>query len=92
MNMFDSLSNWLQLKIVSEARPEDEAAKVSFEHVADILRDVHGVQVVDVKKEGMKYIISYLHEEKQQEHQVFADVAETLLQFINQNPERYEFK
>lgn len=92
MTVFDAMSNWLQLKIVLEARPDDEAAKVSLEHVADILGDVHQVKITEVKKDEMKYYITYLHEENEQVHGVPVEIAETLLQFINQNPERYDFK
>jgi len=91
MTLFDALYNWLQLKIVSEARPDDEAAKISFEHVGDILGE-HQVKVTDVKKDEMKYYITYEHEGAEKEHQVPVETAEILLQFIEQNPERYEFK
>ena len=92
MNLFDALNNWLQLKIVSDSRPEDEAAKISYEHVADILLDVHEVKVTGVKKDEKKYTISYVNQGDEKIQEVPIEAAEVLLQFINENPERYDFK
>lgn len=92
MSLTDTLFNWLQLKIVADHRPNDEAARVSAEHMEKILREEHRANVTEVTKDGMKYRVRYEHEGDSKSMETPAEAAEMLLQFINDQPERYEFK
>ncbi|HJV45674.1 MAG TPA: hypothetical protein VJ824_08090 [Bacillota bacterium] len=91
MTLYDVLNNWLQLKIVADLRPDDEAAQVSLEHVADILDKEHQVKIVSVNKKEDQYEVIYTEKEIENKQSFPARVAEILLQFIKENPERYEF-
>ena len=92
MTLYDVLHNWLQLKIVADVRPDDEAARVSLEHVADILEQEHHAKISSVNKNEDTYEIIYLIDAVEKKQSFNARTAEVLLQFISENPERYEFQ
>lgn len=92
MTLFDVIYNWLQLKLVLDHRPHDESAKESSEHLAEVLEEVHQVKIVKVEKEQGKYQVTYEKDGTEHIQTFMADAAETLLKFINENPERYDFK
>lgn len=92
MTIFDVLYNWLQLKLVLDHRPHDESAKESCEHLADLLYEVHQAKITQVQKEAGRYHVTYEKEGVEHTQSFTADAAESLLAFIRENPERYDFK
>lgn len=48
MSLMDALFYWLQMKWVSEARPDDEAAKETLHFFAQILSEDHELASFDV--------------------------------------------
>ncbi len=92
MTLYDTLFNWLQLWLVAEARPEDEAAKVSMEHVTEMLKEVFDAEIKAVKLEAEQYLVSFEKEGIETTEAFRKESAETLLVFISENPERYDFK
>ncbi|MEW9667486.1 hypothetical protein [Ammoniphilus sp. 3BR4] len=91
MTLYDTLINWLQLWLVVESRPHDEAAKQSMEHVADILNQNYQVSIVEVVKDSSRYQVKYTKNGVDETQQFPQEAAEVLLSFINENPERYDF-
>ncbi|WP_134700241.1 hypothetical protein [Ammoniphilus sp. YIM 78166] len=92
MSLYDTLFNWLQLWLVAEARAEDEAAKDSMEHVTQMLKEVFDAEVKEVKRQADQYLVTYRKEGIEATEVFRKETAETLLVFINENPERYDFK
>ncbi|RXT14978.1 hypothetical protein EIZ39_01855 [Ammoniphilus sp. CFH 90114] len=86
------MMNWLQLWLVVEQRPQDEAARVSMEHVAEVLNQNFQVSIVEVAKEANHYAIKYTKDGSDHTERYNQQSAEALLSFINENPERYDFK
>lgn len=43
MTLQDALLNWLQIRIVASARPEDRAAQETLDFFEQILREDHGL-------------------------------------------------
>ncbi|OCT17124.1 hypothetical protein A8709_24375 [Paenibacillus pectinilyticus] len=88
MKLGDAFFNWLQMHIVSEARPEDEAAKETLDFFALILREDHGVSNLTILPESddMKIWIGYEHEGEYHRHHFDRESAEKLLDDINSNP------
>lgn len=92
MTLLDALTNWLQLKLVYDTRPHDESAKISLDHVEDILNEVYHIQTVKVTRDEEElYTVSCVVDKQNLVHRFPTEVAETLLQFILQNPTRYDF-
>ncbi|RKD24070.1 hypothetical protein BEP19_06580 [Ammoniphilus oxalaticus] len=90
MNLYDTLFNWLQLKIVADHRPNDEAANISANHMQKVLVEEHHVEITEVKQESGKYLIHYVKDGDQEIQEVQQELAEMLLQFINDAPENYD--
>lgn len=92
MSLYDALINWLQLWLVVEQRPHDEAAKESMEHVADILQHNYQVSIDGVVKDSDRYLVKYTKDGASESQHFPQEAAEVLISFISENPERYDFK
>lgn len=88
MKLGDAFFNWLQMHIVSQARPDDEAAKETLDFFALILREDHGVSKLTILPENdqAKIWIGYEHEGEYHRHCFDRESAEKLLDDINSNP------
>lgn len=88
MNLQDTFFNWLQMHIVQEGRPEDEAAQETLDFFAMILREDHGVSEIVLVNESdpMKIHISYEREGIKSIVSFDREAAEKLLEDIQSNP------
>jgi hypothetical protein len=86
----DALYNWLTIKIVCDARPEDSAAIETKDLFENILTEDHGITDLLVTKDETLYYISYSINGENKKNRFPAELAEILLSQINENPERYE--
>lgn len=60
MSLMDALFYWLQMKWVSSARPDDEAARETLLFFAQILSEDHELASFDVSSEDdMKVYVTY---------------------------------
>ena len=88
MKLGDAFFNWLQMHIVSQARPDDEAAKETLDFFALILREDHGVHNLTILPEEDHTRIWFGYEQAGEYHRHCFDreSAEKLLDDINSNP------
>ncbi len=89
MQLNDAIFNWLQMKIVYEARLQDQAAKDTLDFFAEILHDDHHIDQIEVHLENEShYVVTYLQKEqtKPVKHQIDREAVEKLLEDINSNP------
>lgn len=60
MSLMDSLFYWLQMKLVCEARPADDAARETALFFAQILSEDHGLTAFDVAStDEVKIYVTY---------------------------------
>jgi hypothetical protein len=87
----DALFNWLQMVIVSEARPEDHAAKETRGFFEQILKEDHGLIDfhIEQKDETMLYI-RYEQDGKSKKQMFDRESSEKLLDDIRSNPKYNE--
>lgn len=86
MQQKDALFNWLQIKIVWEARPSDVSAKDTVEFFQAMLAEDHKItELLKEKKEG-NYHITYAQNGEQQTISFPIDMAEKLLKDITEEP------
>jgi hypothetical protein len=87
MVLQDALFNWLQMKMVSEARPDDGAAKETLDFFALILSEDHHLTEFGIngKDETMIYI-QFVVDGKSKTQMFDRERAEQLLTDINSNP------
>ncbi|MCQ6279801.1 hypothetical protein [Bacillus sp. EB600] len=86
----DALYNWLTIKVVCDARPEDSAAKETKDLFEKVLSEDHGVADIEVNKEDPMYFVSYTIKGEQKKQRYPIELIDIMLNQINENPERYE--
>jgi hypothetical protein len=80
------LFNWLQIKVVWEARPSDVSAKDTVEFFQTMLEEDHGITNIVMQKQDQTYDVMY-HEKGEEQHISFPkELAEKLLKDITEEP------
>jgi hypothetical protein len=90
VNLQDALFNWLQIKIVAEARPEDNAAKETRDFFEVILKEDHHISSFTVEQDETMYHIRYVVGDVTKRVMYDRESAEQLLTDINSNPKYNE--
>ena len=84
----DALFNWLQIRIVAEARPDDQAAKDTMDFFSTILTEDHhlsNIQVLSLDDDLLQIV--YEAEDGTAHKKTFSkQLAEQLLYDIEANP------
>jgi hypothetical protein len=83
----DALFNWLQIKVVSEARVDDHAAKDTLDFFEQILSEDHLLSDFQVTQtDETKYHVQYTQEGEIKQKQFDRERIDQLLTDINSNP------
>ncbi|WJH33063.1 hypothetical protein MJA45_10860 [Paenibacillus aurantius] len=91
MNVQDALFNWLQIKLVQEARPDDGAAKETVDFFEQILREDHKMTVFEVVRTDDTMVHIQYETDGRKKLQMFdREAAERLLADIEANPKYNE--
>ncbi len=85
----DIIYNWLSIQVVSDARPEDIAAKQTAEHFWVMLKEEYHLESVNVEKDEVMYLVKYTKEGIEKSYRFPVELIESMLEQIEQNPERY---
>lgn len=59
MKLNEAIYNWLQIKVVAEARPEDRAAQDTYSFFSQILEEDHQVEILDVVLDDTMYVVTF---------------------------------
>jgi hypothetical protein len=86
MNLQDTFYNWLSIKQVKDARPDDNAAQDTYQFFDEILTEDHNIEKKEVQKEGYMYVIQYWVDGVEKEQQFPIDLIDALLQSIESEP------
>jgi len=87
LKLQDALFNWLQIRLVADARPDDRAAQETLDFFADILRTDHRLDEFEIIKTDDTMIhLRYVQEGKAKTQMFDREHAEQLLHDINANP------
>ncbi|MCH5584012.1 hypothetical protein MK805_03415 [Shimazuella sp. AN120528] len=86
MQQKDALFNWLQIKIVWEARPSDVSAKDTVEFFQTMLKEDHEVTAIEMKKQDHAYHVSYHQKGEEYTISFPGELAEKLLKDITEEP------
>ncbi|WP_315969828.1 hypothetical protein [Bacillus testis] len=90
MSLQDSLYNWLSIKVVHEARPDDSAAEETFHSFQHLLEKEHGLSRLKVSKKDDMYSVTYRKDGEELTSSFPADLIECMLNSILENPERFK--
>ncbi|WP_312469138.1 hypothetical protein [Neobacillus sp.] len=86
----DALYNWLTIKIVSDARPDDTAATETREFFEEMLTTQHHVSNIETSKDDVMYYVSYQQGGEMKKNRYPRELIEIMLIQINQEPDKYE--
>lgn len=91
MNLQDALYNWLQIHIVAEGRPDDNAAKDTLAFFEQILEEDHHLSDVRIASVDESLItVQFGQDGRTMSRQFPRDAAEQLLADIRSNPKYNE--
>lgn len=85
----DALYNWLSIKIVSDERQDDTAAKKTATLFERILREEHLVSNLKVTTDETMYFIQYFQDGEEKSNRFPRELVEVILHQINEQPEKY---
>jgi hypothetical protein len=86
MRLEDALFNWLQIKLVAEARHDDDAAHETRLFFEEILREDHAVSRFETTQDETMIHINYEIDGKRKKLMFDKESAFQLLDDINSNP------
>ncbi|MFF2094348.1 hypothetical protein [Paenibacillus sp. NPDC058174] len=87
MRFEDALFNWLQIQIVADGRPDDNAAKETRDFFVQILTEDHGVtELLLLKTDETMVHVKYVREGRSKLQLYPRESAEQLLSDIRSNP------
>ncbi|MFL6558356.1 MAG: hypothetical protein ACJ8MO_19845 [Bacillus sp. (in: firmicutes)] len=86
----DTIYNWLTIKVVCDARPDDTAARDTEALFEEMLINEHHLSNIEVTKDDEMYYVSYQQGEETKKTRFPRELIEVMLQQINQEPEKYE--
>ncbi|RFU60016.1 hypothetical protein [Bacillus sp. V59.32b] len=86
----DALYNWLTIKVVCDARPDDTAAQDTRGLFENLLHDEHQLEIIEVRKEDPFYFVDYsVHLEKKTQRFPI-ELIDVMLDQINAEPQKYK--
>jgi hypothetical protein len=86
----DTLYNWLTIKVVCDARPNDTAARDTLNLFEEMLTSEHHLFNIEITTDEVMYYVSYQHGEETKKTRYPRELIEMTLDQINKDPERYE--
>ncbi|WLR52184.1 hypothetical protein LC040_04545 [Bacillus tianshenii] len=85
----DAVYNWLTIKVVYDARPEDESARNTFQLFDDILREDFHVSEAVVEKDDVLYKVTCVQDGEEKKLQFPVELIDIMITQIEEQPERY---
>lgn len=86
----DVLYNWLTIKVVCDARPDDTAAQETRAHFEEVLASEYHVSNIEITTDDVMYYVSCQKGEEQKKTRFPRELIEVMLNQINLEPEKYE--
>ncbi|OIK09643.1 hypothetical protein BIV60_23420 [Bacillus sp. MUM 116] len=85
----DALYNWLTIKVVSDSRPDDTAAKETVDLFEEILVSDYRLSNIVITTDEVMYYVTF-HQDGESKKQRFPrEVIEVMLDQINGEPDKY---
>lgn len=86
MKREDALANWLQIRLVADARPEDRSAADTASFFEEILREDHLAGELSYRAEEDSYLVSARFADEWYHRRFDREEAESLLAAIQSEP------
>lgn len=86
MKREDAIFNWLQITVVSKARPNDLSAKETSEFFREILTEDHNISKISYELDGFTYNIKFEVENKEEIIRFNSTMVDKLVSDIENEP------
>lgn len=86
----DAIYNWLSIRVVVDARPDDNAACETEAWFATSLTEEHHISNVKYVKEDERYFVTYMQNGQTKQMKFPADMIDMMINQIEKFPERFE--
>ncbi|WP_026692174.1 hypothetical protein [Peribacillus kribbensis] len=86
----DALYNWLSIKVVCDARPEDTAAQETQQLFHAMLVEDHNISSIEISREEPMYYLTYDKDGETHKTRFPIELIDAMLNQIEQEPERYK--
>ncbi len=86
MKLNDAIFNWLQIKVVAEARSTDQAAQDTYQFFTALIQEDHGISGIEVVKENYLYRVTYWINEAEKSQVFDREAVDFLLENISNEP------
>ncbi|HHY73900.1 MAG TPA: hypothetical protein GX497_11940 [Bacillus bacterium] len=86
----DAFFNWLSIKVVSDARPNDKAAKETLEHFDNVLKEEHMIEtVLRLEETEELYYVHYILDGEEKSMRFPRELIDFMLDAIEREPHKY---
>ncbi|RDU38435.1 hypothetical protein DRW41_02405 [Neobacillus piezotolerans] len=87
----DTIYNWLTIKVVCDARPNDSAALETMEMFEGMLTDNYGVSASDltIETDENMYYVHYERDGEKKKTRFPRELIEVMLNQINMEPDKF---
>ncbi|PLR79215.1 hypothetical protein CU633_01535 [Bacillus sp. V3-13] len=85
----DALYNWLSIKVVSDARPDDTAAKDTTKLFEELLAKDHGISEIVITKGETMYELTYSHQNQEKKSSFPVELIDVMINQIEEEPEKF---
>jgi hypothetical protein len=86
----DAVYNWLTIKVVCDVRPDDTAAADTRDLFEQLLKEEHGVTLLNIRREDPFYFVDVESGEEQKKLRYPIELIEVMLDQITAEPEKYK--
>ncbi|MBU8906732.1 hypothetical protein [Desertibacillus haloalkaliphilus] len=90
MNIQDAIYNWLSIKVVADARPDDDAARDTYEFFDEMLTNDLEIEKVEITQDDVLYYVHYWIAGEEHKKQYPIELIDALLDSINAEPKYNE--
>ena len=85
----DAIYNWLTIKVVVDARPNDTAAQETYELFNNMLLNDHKLSNIIVKKDDIMYEVFYVKDGESKKARFPIELIDIMHDQIEKEPEKY---
>jgi len=89
-NLQDAFYNWLSIKVVSKARPNDKAAQETLAYFDSVLKEDYQVEeILQLEETEDIYYVHYMIQGEKKSMRFPKDLVDFMLQAIEKEPHKY---
>jgi hypothetical protein len=86
----DALYNWLTIKVVAEARPDDNAAQETYELFDEMLKQEHRITKVCIERSEEMYLVTYEKDGETKSVRFPLELIDCFVEQMDREPEKYK--